>query len=501
MALQQILPSFPSIMYLGLVHIPIALHIQTSLKRARQSWDESTMHKSQGLSPLRGVAAGRQPSAELGWAPLLYGVGLLTVVYSFAFVDRQIFNILVGSIKGDLGITDMQISYLLGPAFILSYVTLGIPAGWCADRFNRRNLIIIAGVAWSLGTMSAAFVTTYGGLFSTRIFVGASEAFLFPAGVSYLADLFDRPRLPIGTSIFTIAPALGGGLSLLVGGNLLASVSHYEHVAIPLLGAIRGWQVTLLVIGLVGLLPVLLMFTLKEPARRRADVSSHSAKPEEEQFGFVEGLVYMLRRWRFYFAFFFGMACSSMVMLTVSAWAPSYLSRTFGLDPAQIGSLYGTLALVLGIAGGVASPLINNWLARTRSDSPIQTVRLGPCFLLTFSLLFATASNQDLALVCLGLLTFSYNFPMSMASTALQIATPPRLRGMASAYYFVIVSLVGYGLGPVAVPLVAAHVLHDINALGLSMAIISSCFACLSLALLSVAVRGYRDECAKQAQA
>lgn len=450
------------------------------------------MHESLAAAPPPGRSVAPALTREPGWAPLLYGVGLLTLVYSFAFVDRQIFNVLVGSIKADLGVSDLEISYLLGPAFILSYVTLGIPAGWCADRFNRRNLIMVAGIAWSLGTMSAAFARSYEQLFATRIFVGASEAFLFPAGVSYLADLFDRRRLPIGTSIFTIAPALGGGLSLLAGGNLLEAVGHLSDVPIPFLGSIRGWQVTLLVIGLVGLLPVLLMFTLREPARR--DLGAGKGEEAEAQYGFLEGLRYMLQRWRFYLAFFFGMACSSMVMLTVSAWGPSYLSRTFGLNPAQIGSLYGTLALVLGIAGGVASPLINGWLARTRSDSPIQTVRLGPCFLLAFSLLFATAHSEGLALACLGLLTFSYNFPMSMASTALQIATPSRLRGMASAYYFVIVSLVGYGLGPVAVPLVATHVLGAPDALGPSMAIISSCFAFLAIVLLSIAVKGYRLE-------
>lgn len=432
--------------------------------------------------------------AERRWSELLFAVGLLTLVYSFAFVDRQIFNILVGPMKKDLGVSDLQVSYLLGPAFILSYITLGIPAGWCADRFNRRNLIILAGVAWSIGTMAAAWVRSYEGLFATRIFVGASEAFLFPAGVSYIADLFDRRRLPIGTSIFTIAPALGGGLSLVAGGNILEVMGQYHSVTIPLLGAIRGWQMTLLIIGLAGLMPVLLLFALPEPDRRAATGDAAPAM-DEKQFGLLEGLRYMLRRWRFYFAFFFGMSCSSLVMLTVSAWGPSYLARSFGLNAGQIGSLYGSLALILGVAGGIASPLINGWLAKWRSDSPIQTVRLGPCFLLAFSLMFAIAWNESMALLCLGLLTFSYNFPMSMASTALQIATPSRLRGVASAYYFIIVSLVGYGIGPMAVPLVAEHILHDSGKLGEAMAAISTCFAFMAIILLSISVSGYRREC------
>jgi MFS family permease len=426
------------------------------------------------------------------WTRIYYPAVILTMVYCFAFADRQIFNQLVEPIKRDFGASDLEISYLLGPAFIFSYVLVALPAGWCADRFDRSRLILIAGIAWGIGTMSAVLAHGYTGLFISRLFVGASEAFLYPAGMSLIPDLYNRKRLPIATSIFLLAPPLGGGLALLGGGLVLQATDKLGTIAVPLLGTLQGWQLTLVVVGIVGLIPVLLMTTIHD--RRQVAPATLAAAEKHEQYGFLRGTAYMVARWRFYVAFFFGMACSSMVMTTVSAWAPTYLARTFGLNHAQIGTHYGTLVLILGIAGGIAAPMISAALGRWSAYPTMQTVRLGPFMLVTFAILLIFARSQEVALLCLALLTFSYTFPMSMASTSLQMAAPPRLRGTASAYYFVIVSLIGYGIGPSAVPLVTEHVFHDPTKIGEAMAIISAAFGLASAVLLSVAVKGFRAE-------
>ena len=60
-----------------------------------------------------------------------YALGLLTVVYTFNFVDRQLLAILQESVKADLGLSDSQLGLLTGFAFAMFYVTAGIPiARW-----------------------------------------------------------------------------------------------------------------------------------------------------------------------------------------------------------------------------------------------------------------------------------------------------------------------------------------------------------------------------------
>ena len=52
---------------------------------------------------------------------------LLTLVYGFNFIDRQIVGILAPFIQADLGLSDTQIGLLIGLAFAFVYTVLGIP--------------------------------------------------------------------------------------------------------------------------------------------------------------------------------------------------------------------------------------------------------------------------------------------------------------------------------------------------------------------------------------
>ena len=54
------------------------------------------------------------------------------------FIDRQILSYLVVPMKRDLGITDTQMSLLMGLGFVVFYSVLGIPIGRMIDRGSRR---------------------------------------------------------------------------------------------------------------------------------------------------------------------------------------------------------------------------------------------------------------------------------------------------------------------------------------------------------------------------
>ena len=79
-----------------------------------------------------------------------YVVIVLTLVYIFAYLDRQILNLLVGPVRKDLGISDTQISLLIGIAFAAFYVTFGLPMGRIADSYSRRGLIAVGFFLWSI---------------------------------------------------------------------------------------------------------------------------------------------------------------------------------------------------------------------------------------------------------------------------------------------------------------------------------------------------------------
>src|ERR1700735_483745 len=70
-----------------------------------------------------------------------YMVVILTLLYILAFIDRQALVLLVGPIKQDLGMTDTQMSLLLGMSFAAFYAVLGLPAGYLVDRVSRRGIM------------------------------------------------------------------------------------------------------------------------------------------------------------------------------------------------------------------------------------------------------------------------------------------------------------------------------------------------------------------------
>ncbi|MGJ3626964.1 MFS transporter [Sphingomonas sp. MMS24-JH45] len=131
-------------------------------------------------------------------------LGLLVLVYMLNFVDRQILSVLAVDLKRDLSLTDADLGFLYGTAFVLDAL-FGVPMGRLADSWNRVRLITIGLARWSTMTALSGLSRTGGQLAAARIGVGIGEAYrqplrLFPAVGLFPArearhrarDLFDR---------------------------------------------------------------------------------------------------------------------------------------------------------------------------------------------------------------------------------------------------------------------------------------------------------------------
>src|ERR1700736_2980520 len=102
------------------------------------------------------------PQSSYAWTV----VAILIATAFLSYTDRQVLSLLVDPIRGELGISDTQISLLLGSAFAVIYGIAGIPLGLLADRFSRRNLILAGVSVWSLGTIACGLSHTF-----TEIFI------------------------------------------------------------------------------------------------------------------------------------------------------------------------------------------------------------------------------------------------------------------------------------------------------------------------------------------
>ena len=77
-------------------------------------------------------------------------VGFLTLLFVLSFVDRNVIRVLIDPIRAELGISDVQISLLVGLAFSALYSIACLPFGAAADRVNRRLLLVVAVFCWSV---------------------------------------------------------------------------------------------------------------------------------------------------------------------------------------------------------------------------------------------------------------------------------------------------------------------------------------------------------------
>src|SRR3546814_4329495 len=100
-------------------------------------------------------------------------------------------------------------------------------------------------------------------LFLFRMGVGLGEAALAPAAYSMLGDSFPPERLVRATSLFGQAATLSGGISLLVGGQLVDAVGRSGLAPTGM----AAWQATFIVVGLPGVLVAILVLLIREPER------------------------------------------------------------------------------------------------------------------------------------------------------------------------------------------------------------------------------------------
>lgn len=428
-----------------------------------------------------------QSEETVGWGA--WGVVLiLTLAYTLSFIDRQVLNLLVEPLKAEFSLSDTRLSLLQGLAFTVAYVAFSPLLGRMADTSNRRNLLIGGVVLWSIATALCGLARNYWQLFLARCGVGAAEASLTPAAWSIIADRFPPRLMPRAMSILLMGPYLGGGLAMIFGGILLKYAETHQF------GTLDPWQFVFIAVAVPGaLVTALLVFFVREPVRRAATVgdATNDAMSVSEVGGRFR------RDWRFYFNFYAGMSGLVITLYAFPAWLPAVLMRQFGAEAAVVGVQYGAFVLIGGSAGVLCGPVLAGFLERRgRRDALMVVPVVAAAIVAVLAASLAFAPSYSVALGIGGVISFFYSLPMAGASAALQIVTPNRMRGMASAVYVFVVSVIGLGAAPTIVALITDKVFRDESMVGTSLAITSTVSAIIGLVLLNAARKAYAERLA-----
>ena len=407
-------------------------------------------------------------SERYGW----YIVFVLSVCGVVAYIDRQIINLLVDGIKGDLLITDTQISLLQGFAFAVFYAVVAIPLGRLADSKNRRWLITIGIIAWTIAAMACGLANSYAELFIARVFVGIGEAVLTPAGFSLLADLFKPKRLARPVSVFTASSFIGSGVALIVGGAIIKYLTELDAIVFPIVGQLEVWQAAFILGALPGIPAALwFFFTTHEPVRQ--DFDQHRQASAEFRDGFFQALKYCRKNLRLFTALFAGISILSAAQFALGAWTPSYFMRVFDWSAAEIGSAQGTLFLICGTTGVITGGFLTDFFHRRgKHDANLRVATYAAFLAVPCAILATSTSNPQLAIAMLAPTMFLGTIPFGSGPAAIPTVAPPQYRAQLVAIYLLIANLLGQSGGPWVVALMTDSYFGSDLAVGKSLSIV-----------------------------
>ncbi len=373
------------------------------------------------------------PDSNYRW----YALAVLTMVYVFSFIDRQILVILQESIKADLDLSDTQLGLLSGISFALFYVILGIPIARYADRGNRRNIVAIALALWSTMTALSGAAQNFAHLLLARIGVAVGEAGGSPPSHSMISDMFPPQQRATALSIYSTGINFGILLGFVIGGW----VNDW-----------LGWRWVFVIIGVPGVAWALLVrLTLSEPTRGHAEKLTQVADAPP----FKDTLLLLWSRKSFrHLSLAAGL--HAFVGYGVGQWIASFFIRTYALT--STGELATWLGLISGTAGA-AGTFLGGYLCDKFGVRDKRWYVFLPAAATVIAVPFYLAVYMlDAYYVALSMYVVPIFFGAMYLGPTIALThgiVSVRMRALASAILFFVLNLVGLGLGPLVTGMVS----------------------------------------------
>jgi MFS family permease len=279
------------------------------------------------------------------------------------------------------------------------------------------------------------------------------EATLSPSAYSLITDLFPKRKLGRALSLYSMGIYVGAGTALILGGGVTAWATARGEFVLPFFGVIRPWQVVFLLVGLGGMLPLLLLLTIREPVRRGVKrITAEDGRSVVAKVPIRDVVAFLGKNWKTVVCHHVGFAILSFSSYGIGAWHPAFLERTYGWEMGRIGLLTGGHCIVLGSLGILAGGWLTDRLAaRGHSDATMRVGLLASVAWIIPGVFYPLMSNGWASWALMALAYFFVSFPIGAAAAAIQNIMPNAMRGQASALYLFAVNLLGLGLGPSAV--------------------------------------------------
>lgn len=250
-------------------------------------------------------------------------MAMSTIAFTLMFAVWLMFGILGVPIQQELGLTDVELSWISALA-VLNGSMWRLPAGIITDRIGGRRVTLFMLFATAIPAFVVSRADSYGALLALAFLVGFAGN-LFSVGTAWNAAWFSRHRQGLALGVFG-AGNVGASVTKFIGPPLIAGTAGATYV----FGIEGGWRLVPVIYGVLLLVAGVATW-LVVPHVDRAPGRSRTIR---------EMLVPLrhTRVWRFslYYVAVFG------AYVALSAWLPKYYVDNFDVDLTLAGLLTAT---------------------------------------------------------------------------------------------------------------------------------------------------------------
>lgn len=419
-----------------------------------------------------------------------YLVFVLMLAFIVSFVDRQVITLLVQPIKQDLDINDTQVSLLMGLAFAIFYVAMGVPIARLSDYKNRKRIIAVGIFFWSVATALCGLAKNFTHLFLARVGVGVGEATLTPAAYSMIADAFPANKLARAIAVYSMGAFLGAGIAGLFGGWAVKAISTWDTTAWPVVGHLSPWQLTFMLVSLPGFaLVMLIMTTIREPKR-----TGLRQEPKGGAVPMSDVVAFLKLNKKTFGTIFVAYAFGGIAFYGFMSWIPEFIRRTHGWTIGEAGMLFGGIFALFGSAGVLSGGWICDHLTeKGHEDAAIKCAALFFSAALPLMVAMPLMPSMELTIPALALMSFALASQQAMSPVAIQLVTPNEMRAQITAIFFVAATFPAIGFGATSVALLTDYVFQNDAMIRYSLAIVGLVAMSVAAVSLMLGVKVYRE--------
>ena len=415
-------------------------------------------------------------------------VAILTLAQVFAFIDRQIPSMLVEPIKQDFNLTDSQIALLGGAAFSIFYAIMALPIGYAVDRYKRTKVLGTGIFLWSLMTALAGLANSFGKLFGARIGVAVGEAVMAPISVSLVSDSFPENKQGKPMGIITAGVYIGIGITLLGGGFLIDYLTSIGGITLPLIGYLKPWQATFMIVGIPGLVLAIAAFYLKEPRRIEEQVDSNHLVDKKNVF------LHLKEHRKTLIPMFGGLIFMALIFYSFSFWAPTMMIRTFNISLTEVGFILGMITIISSITGTIIAGSVVDYLRnRNYSDAPVRAAMIAVMLALPPIISLSFVQTELGAWICIAMYLLFISSFAPLGLLAISGVSTGNVKGQTAAIHAFLMMAFGLSLGPQLTAFFTDFVFVDPNLLINSVSLTGLIVLPISALLFKLSLSRYRE--------